>query len=975
MKRYFITIMMLLIASLFTACGGASEATSSANKITVETKQTLINQQKNVLSLDFIVKNEYSNEITVDLKNLTVDVEPCVIKQVVMTPQEIIFSNEMRQQQVNALVEFDGACSPTAYQLLGVNSLGLDEESNTVEYNSPKITIEALAAQESNDSSMDGANAQNYQFYNVPAPITISQNSETYTFKVQLIDENSQGVSGEEVKILAYDITYGEIENMTAVTDQNGFASFNFTSPSSITALEGEHLTLTLVEGENFNTISTSVELNFNTTGSSSSNTSLYQFKNISSITVGHASEEKVITVDLVNSAGVGVAGKTVQISTLSSSFGSFSSASATTDSAGRASFTYRAPEDIDAVDGQSTTATLSFSEDDSSITATVSIKIQKSTDNTQGDTTLPTVVIPDELREFTLSTNSKTVEIPIKVFKDIAPYTQGSVKVELPSKVLNGVDVGSFSSFEVPLNAQGIATFYYTGPANLKALIDSGDTSSTFKFYHTENSDADSRQSMKINYAISADTYVPVDYTINISTQDNDFSMGIPDLQKTFSVLIKDTQGNIINDNDINITSIVVETENALIAQLFDTVTRTKVNNLTLRNENNSAFILISKQLSGIVPLKTTVSFIDINGESQTLSTIINVRVMSGPPSAISISYVSTSQDSERAKYEETFAVSVTDEYGNKVNTQPYISLGAIIGYTVDGTAPNSTETNETKRLFYGMESVQGGEADGFLNTLGDDIANTTNFEDNTAARDDVFKYVNAEGANTDKLVVFGSGKNYEAMGKWDFNKIDNHTLSLEDDYFGTDRTGLYYAVGHNYYQDQCRDDGREWLGSTDSASYQLDSEGTALITYKYDYHLTGKDALVWVNLNGFQADTGENTRIGEVVKHTLRGMGLTKIPTAGYSLDKGTTGYGTFDIWHSQAPEHYRNAHFGWRVKEGSTCQYSIVSSSNQYDARTCDNGESTQGDSYITFYLEAPADTGCTFDIEGLLVSSEF
>ena len=363
---------------------------------------------------------------------------------------------------------------------------------------------------------------------------------------------------------------------------------------------------------------------------------------------------------------------------------------------------------------------------------------------------------------------------------------------------------------------------------------------------------------------------------------------------------------------------------------------------------------------------------FDDANGEPQILTTIINVRVFSGPGSAISISYVSTGQDVERAKYIETLAISVTDEYGNRVNTRPNISLGAIVGYAVDGAEIGGNETNETKRLFYGRSDVENGNASGEITALG---ANTADFEDNTLARADVFKYVNAEGDNTDKLVVFGERKNYEAMGKWDITRVDNHTLSLQDDYYGVDRSGLYYAVGHNYYQDQCREDGREWVGSTDSETYQLDEEGTVVITYKYDYHLTGKDALIWVNLDGIQPDTGKVTRVGETTKHTLRGNGFVTAPSDGYTLAPGASVDVDFAVWHENAPEQYRNAHFGYAIKSGSTCTYTVVATSNLFDARTCNNGGYSNGASYITFHLEDTSGLGCHFSIDNLAVSSEF
>jgi len=588
-----------------------------------------------------------------------------------------------------------------------------------------------------------------------------------------------------------------------------------------------------------------------------------------------------------------------------------------------------------------------------------------------------PILVIPNDLKEIKLNTNSQSVDIAIKVFDGTTPYTKGSVKVELPSSVLSGEDVGLFEAYEVPVNEQGIATFKYTGPSNLKSLIQQNHKSSIFKFYHTKNASA--KQALNVIYSVQEDTYVPVEYSLDISTQDSDFSMGIPNNQKTFTVNIEDADGKNINNSDIKITKIEVSTENALLVNLINTKTGGIETTLNLENTNHSAFVLKSKKLSGIAPIRVNVEFIDNNKQVKKLSTIINVRVMSGLPSAISISYVGTGIDASRAKYEEKFAISVTDEYGNKVNTRPYISLGALVGYTVDGGEASSVETNETKRLYYGKNDIENDIANGIINPMDDSTANTTQFEDSKLT--EVFKYVNSEGTNSDKLVVFGKGKNYEAMGKWDFSKIDNNTLKIQDDYLGTLREGLSYAIGRNYYQDQCADDSREWLGSTDAESYQLDEEGTVVVSYKYDYHLTGKDALIWVNLSGYQSDTEKNTRIGEVSKHTLRGRGFTVRPIEGYKVPKGAQGVElNFKIHHVEVSEWYQNAKFS-NPDTQTTCIVRKVESSNKYDSRTCYSGGT--GIAYVTYTVDTPVDDAgkplsCTFQIintDNIVVSQEF
>jgi len=80
-------------------------------------------------------------------------------------------------------------------------------------------------------------------------------------------------------------------------------------------------------------------------------------------------------------------------------------------------------------------------------------------------------------------------------------------------------------------------------------------------------------------------------------------------------------------------------------------------------------------------------------------------------------------------------------------------------------------------------------------------------------------------------------------------------------------------------------------------------------------------------------------------------------------------------FDIWHENAPERYRNGHFGWRVKEGSTCTIDAGTtiSTNQFDARSC---IAADGHAFIRMNISNPdPDADCSFDITGLVVSNEF
>ncbi len=957
MKKYIFAILAFLSLFILSGCGSNSksdENPSGGDEIAVEMQNNYIVVDANGINFTLAVPitKKVDSRYLVELNGYGLTVNGCSISTTpTFSPPKLVLEGSYNSTEI-IYVEgrFNEKCNVAGYAFTANQKVTKGNDVSFGTYNSTFNYGEGG----STPPSMNG-----YSFYNASTPMEITQANTDYNVKVQLLHD-THPVTGQTVTLDAFSSTYGSVSDYNAVTGTDGYAVFKYTSPSIMPA-DGSSVTLKLnFQDENNATMSQDIVLNFKADGGSGENPD-YGLINASNVIIEYGSQKEDIKAQLILN-GVPVAGKTVQMLAFDAKYGSIlNSFSVTTDGAGYATFLYMAPETLNGINGQTLTLTIQFDEDTLHLETQATVRFSETEKRPDANDSLPIVVVPNELKNITLDTNSKLVDIPIKVFKDIAQYTEGTVKVELPEKVLDGVDVGLFEEYEVAVNAQGIALFHYTGPSNLQALIDNGDSSSIFKFYHTTNSE--NKESMTVNYQAPDSPIVNRNYSINISTS-GEFSMGIPNQIKTFNVALqaKDGSGNDVPLSSETITSMTAISENTTIAEAENITTSVK----------DGTFDLRSQTLSGIVPVKVTMNFNDANGDPQVLTTIVNVRVYSGPASAISISYVSTGQDVARAKYIETLAISATDEYGNKINTRPNIALGAIVGYAVDGREANGVETNETKRLFYGRSDIQNGSANGEIVALG---SNKANFEDNTGGiMSNVFQYVNAEGDNTDKLVIFGERKNYEAMGKWDITKSDNNTLTLLDEYYGVDRSGLYYAVGHNYYQDQCREDGREWVGSADSDSYQLDDEGTVTVTYKYDYHLAGKDALIWVNLDGIQPDTGAITRVGETVKHTLRSAGLTKTPSAGYVLPKNTSGYGTFIIWHEKAPERYRNAHFGYAIAPGSTCGYSQVAISNAFDARTCKNGASTDGTSYVTFFLSA-GDKDCTFDIDRIMTSREF
>jgi len=778
--------------------------------------------------------------------------------------------------------------------------------------------------------------------------INISYAGESKEIAVQLI-KNGVPQAGENVIAKSIPAIYGTISSASVATGTDGYARFTYIAADPLTDV---NTTLELLYTDaNGVEVTTTVDINI----SAQAQIAEYNLTNVTTpITINYDNELKTISVDVIDSNGIGVSGQSVSITSIAGvEFGSIVSDSTTqTDNSGHAFFTYKAPASVADVDGNTTTVTLSMLSNGVSVTSDVSINFAKVDLNV----TVPIVVVANQYKEINLTQNSQNVQIEVQVFdqSNNTPYTSGNVKVSLPSEVLTGIDVGSFSEYVVPVASNGKAVFNYTGPQDLQTLTSNGDLNATFQFFHEDN--PTQKEDVTVVYDLQAG-YIPANYILSTSSSDGAQTMGL-EILKSFTLYLKDDQGTLIDDADI--TSITLVSKNTLIGKLVDAANGgSNESNLTFSGANavnSKSFSIQTYRISGLLPIEVTVDFNDANGDAQSLTIIMNIVVLSGPPTAMSISYAGVEENSTVAKFTEKFVVTVTDSYNNPVNSQPYVAVGAIVEYAVDGSDGTGTRTTTSPRLWHGSLDTNGS-----LNTIG---GNKAQFE--TVTND--FSYVDF---NNDRLVLFGNGFVYEALGKWDIlDSGSTNILDLQDDYNGADRAGLYFAVGHNNRQDLCANDGRQYVGNMKANNYQLDSNGHALVSFEYDYHLTGKDIMVWVNLTGFQADQNRTGRIGESIKHTLRGNGFTSPDE--YLIPAGTAAATyRFTVHHATVPEWYRNGHFGFGT-QGTCTVNGIVDSSNVHDARDCAN---TVG--YVDLSVSNSGTADCTIklDSDSIGVSSEF
>ena len=554
-----------------------------------------------------------------------------------------------------------------------------------------------------------------------------------------------------------------------------------------------------------------------------------------------------------------------------------------------------------------------------------------------EGNVTNPAVTVVLPVSSTVLTTNSQVVTIDVRVFDSANnPYSKGEVNLIGSPDALNGRDVGTFDKTTSTL-VNGVATFTYTAPAKLDT-----DTSNIyFGFYHS--SDASKVKQYTMSLVPESNQVVISSYKL-VESNSGDVKVDL-NSTKSISYSVYDSNDNKLVDADVK--SLTVTSLNPSLATLSDSYGNKGLNKLAIVDKNTITVNVDTNTKSGLIPLKVEARFIDANDEEQNLSKVYSVVVLSGPPTAFSLSYAGTNQDEANAKFIEHWVLTATDKYNNLVNTKPTISAGMLAGYAQSSATP----TNAGNYLF-GKTSAGGS------------IVNAT---------PDEFHILNSAFSNIDfehdYLVTYGNGYTYDASGKWDITQNSASVLNLDEEYYGNDVSNIAYAVGHDYRQDTCRD-GEEWVGHVypQNNNYILDENSSTVLDVEYDYYMVGKAVMLWVNLTG--SANNQITRVGEGRKVTLRGAGLAG---ESISIAKGFQGIKHLRIHVDKTTEYYRNANFGFHVEvTADDTPWEISDTSMVHGITDC---AYDYGVAYVDVNITAPAGGAGTVSLTNVLVADEF
>jgi len=441
-------------------------------------------------------------------------------------------------------------------------------------------------------------------------------------------------------------------------------------------------------------------------------------------------------------------------------------------------------------------------------------------------------------------------------------------------------------------------------------------------------------------NNDTSVDT---VNYEILFSLEAERITLNLEE-KKSFKVGLfnKDTNQAILEKKIANIT---ISSGQSNLIKLFDG-DKQSVPSAELIYEKKNVIDVYAQtnKHSGLADIRVSIDYLNNEGEKKNISKTYAVTILSGPPTAFSINDAGTSYNFETKWFENKFLISASDKYNNLVNISPTIYISAMTDFTRDS---NGTE------ILYGKF----GEYKGSL--IANEESQTAQFEVNAS----LFSKIDE---NRDYLIIFGDVKTYEALGKWDIDQYsdNNTTLNLVESYGGKSHEGLGFAVGHNYMNELCSSDFREWelkIDSTDG-NYKLDEEGKAYVTLKFPPYLYGKRVALSSNFLGKTPETGKTLKSGEVYFKTLNNVeGIVSPDTI--SLDANETrsvhipfyiNTGTGDLWQM------KNAHVSCTVKQDNVVISSFSQNKILKDSSECEAHGYSEG-AYWDMTISTGAEPG--------------
>ena len=172
MKKYYIQILLILFALLFSACGGAQiPSTPKSDKIEVYTQKSILDASKKKFYIEFNLYNGYKEGIDVKLNNIFIALDKCSIENSTLSLNQAHFTSSFEKQFFAFSGTFSTPCTPTGYKIIGNSVLKYENTENSFRYISEYKKLKL----EDNNISLDDINT----FFNYGLNIKAEDNTNT----------------------------------------------------------------------------------------------------------------------------------------------------------------------------------------------------------------------------------------------------------------------------------------------------------------------------------------------------------------------------------------------------------------------------------------------------------------------------------------------------------------------------------------------------------------------------------------------------------------------------------------------------------------------------------------------------------------------------------------------------------------------------------------------------------------------------
>ncbi|MBD3790501.1 MAG: hypothetical protein IE885_09125 [Campylobacterales bacterium] len=616
----------------------------------------------------------------------------------------------------------------TAPNTLPATSLTITFE---VKNGSPALTKDVTVNFNGSTSGAD-VNTTNYELVAVPFVVDIATGGESADIDLYLNDTNLQSpVKGKVIKAQVFNQTNGTLNTYEVTTDDNGHAPFVYTAPNTLPATS---LTITFEVKGGVPALEQNVTVNF---GSSSSSFT-YAIYLDANFTVTQPSESHTIKVALEqneNNTTAPAVGKTVVAEFIMPMYGTLAQYEAQVGLNGIATFEYTAPDHMP--DVNETNITFYYKDDHSVMGQTTVIFDRETVMGVENLYVVPqsfTVTNPGQEQNITIITvNSENVGV------------SATVQLEQPN---NGTDYGSFNTTNVTTDASGKAVVLYTAPGSITGLSERNITV-------TELS---ANISKELNIKFGTPDTLGTNYEIVVQTPQALAVDGMD--QITVKIQELDNPSNVIADGNVHEVNLTSQFTNILTFAGNSA-------DYTYNNSGTKAIEVDTKTVSGVAVIAISASI--YNGDHDVVLTkLVPVTVLSGPVTAMSLFYVSSSQNSV-GEFINTYTIHAVDKYANPAREGVVLSPSLI-----NGTKITENNTSATGRILAGTDPVE--------------------FRDSNVG-------FSAAGVDTtDRLIIVPNSVNSAEtyLGNWTIDTVGAHYLYLSEAYYDVTTNGLSYIVGN---------------------------------------------------------------------------------------------------------------------------------------------------------------------------------